>query len=456
MWAWLVFTIVILVLALCIRNHSQQLDSRIKAVEIRLEKYVRTRKHSQSAHQRILKDIYHLLRKSLTDDNKAAAYKSAELLKLAFGSGVLCENEPAKLAGAVTIALRKGQFDAAGFMMNAFKPLVRTLPDPHLRNAFEQLAFICAVASRSKQGFIITKAMENIFLACGRIKDESPKEDVHFAVRAVRTCGMIALRRHDQDLFREINVRFVSWAISIKHFCMSSDYANLLVVWLNRITKYDHILLFNYWKETAEALVSEGALAHNEFGLLIDECANAAGTSALNPHSKLPAEYITYILNFTVKNGDTKTWLRAVHVTRRIGSLALSRYDMPMAFKIVHPLLDMGRKLMTDELRFWEYSDGRRKEQLFILLKECIMLVELKSRQDMTASSAEIIAELYRQWNLQPGIIGNQKSVKKFCQFFFLYWQTIKRRQAKRSMPLDNDISQPTLISENDRKRLGL
>ena len=111
---------------------------------------------------------------------------------------------------------------------------------------------------------------------------------------------------------------------------------------------------------------------------------------------------------------------------------------------------------MTDELRFWEYSDGRRKEQLFILLKECIMLVELKSRQDMTASSAEIIAELYRQWNLQPGIIGNQKSVKKFCQFFFLYWQTIKRRQAKRSMPLDNDISQPTLISENDRKRLGL
>lgn len=456
MWAWLVFTIVMFTLALCIWNRSQRLNSRIKAVEIRLEKCVQAKKNSQSAHQRILEDIYHLLKKSLMDDNQTAAYKSVELLKFAFGSGIFRENEPAKLAGVAGIALRKGRFDAAGFVMNAFKPLVRTLPDSLLRDVFEQLTFICAVASRSKQSFIITKAVENIFLVCGRIKGESHKEAAHFAIRAVRTSGTIALRRHDQDLFREINVRFVLWAVSIKHLCLFSDNVNLLIIWLNRITRYDNIALFNYWKETVETLVTEEALSHNEFRLLIDECANAAGAASLNPHSILPVEYITFVLDFTAKNCDTKTWLRAVNVTRRIGSLALSRYDISMAFKVVYPLLETARKLMTDELRFWEYSDGRRREQLFILLKECIMLVELKSRQDMTSSSGEIITELYRQWILQPQTIGNQKSVKKFCQFFFLYWQKIKKRQAKRSMPLNNDISQPTLISEKDRKRLGL
>lgn len=44
MWAWLVFTIVMFTLALCIWNRSQRLNSRIKAVEIRLEKCVQAKK----------------------------------------------------------------------------------------------------------------------------------------------------------------------------------------------------------------------------------------------------------------------------------------------------------------------------------------------------------------------------------------------------------------------------
>jgi hypothetical protein len=456
MWVWLVAFLAVVALALCIWRYLRRVDTRITAIEVRLGKYARTKKNSLTVCRRILEDIYHLLKKSLTDNDQTLAYKAVELLKLAFGSGVLREDEPIRLAGAVGNALRKNQFDTAGFIMNAFKPLARALPDVLLKDTFEQLTFISITALRFKQGFIIVKAVDHIFLLCGRVGDEADKDTVHAAVHSIRTAGIIALRRHDADLFREINARFISWAAGVRHLHLSAAAAALLVMWMQRITRYDDAALFDYWKETVENLVTEGILENGEIGLLIDECANAAGAAALNPHSNLPVEYITFILDFAAKHCDAKTWTHAVHVTRRIGSLALSRDDISSAFKVVYPLLETGRKLMITELRLWEYSDGKRRKQLYDLLAECILLVELKSRQDMTSSSAEIITEFYRQWIARLQTVGNQKSIKKFCQFFFLYWQKIKKRQAKRSLPLHDDIIQPMLVSEKDRKRLGL
>jgi hypothetical protein len=111
---------------------------------------------------------------------------------------------------------------------------------------------------------------------------------------------------------------------------------------------------------------------------------------------------------------------------------------------------------MVDELKFGEFSDDYRKKRLFVIVRECILLAELKARQDMTKSTGEVIAEIYEYWVRFPQTAGINKSLKKYCQFLLIYWQNTRQRQSRRGMPDNKRLIEPMLVSDEDKKRLGL
>ncbi|MPM65268.1 hypothetical protein SDC9_112163 [bioreactor metagenome] len=149
-------------------------------------------------------------------------------------------------------------------------------------------------------------------------------------------------------------------------------------------------------------------------------------------------------------------WRKAVSAVGQVSSLAISRRDVAEAFNVLLPIVDTGRNMLTDELTFGEYSDDYRRKQLFIIMRECIMLAELKARQDMTRSTGDIITEIYKTWITNPQTTGIKKSIKKYCQCLLLHWQNTRQRQARRGLPDSNHLIEPMLVSEKDRKRLGL
>jgi hypothetical protein len=79
--------------------------------------------------------------------------------------------------------------------------------------------------------------------------------------------------------------------------------------------------------------------------------------------------------------------------------------------------------------------------------------VEFISRQNFTVTVSDIIDQLYLDWIKRPANAGHQKSIKRFCQLFFLYCIRIKRRQ-KRLTAEGSSFNAPNIITVSNRERL--
>lgn len=431
-------------------------EYQLKLVAAKLDSYRSTVNPLSNAEIKLLQKLYKLVNISMDIPNVVHAYKAIDLLKLSYGYGLLRSNEYQHLSSVVITAIRIKQVEIAAIALGAFRPLIRNTPVKDLAMVIEHLTLIAALAARFKYKFIPDKVLEIIFDIIDSVNCEQDKRLLAAIFKCLRVIGTFALKRCDYQLFYELANRFKAWANIVQNR-IAFEVEELFVVWLHLAVKNDDKTAMTAIIELGDDLCSCKSISVNGASIIIDEASKAAGTSSLSLRNKVPPLILEFILELAAKTGDLAVWRKAVRSVGQVAAIAVSRCDdVTEAFHIILPLFETGRSMLNDEITFGEYSEDDHRKRLFIIGQECILLAELKARQNMTSSAGEIISDIYEQWNNCYGKMGSPKSIKKFCQFLLLYWQRTRQKDARRAKLSNIRLTETILVSDRDRKRLGI
>ncbi|MDD4601986.1 hypothetical protein SDC9_27474 [bioreactor metagenome] len=455
MLIWAAFIAVILiVLLIAVRFRVRNTDNQLNLVTAKLDRYLHARKPSVKAESELLQRLYALINVSMSNANDVYVYRFVDLLKLAYGNGMIRSNEYQRLGSIIIMAIRNKQPDIAAIVIGAFRPLIRNIAIQDLALAIEQLTLIAVLATRLKYSFLLAKVVEAVFEAAGRKECSHDSKAMLAVLRSTRIIGTFALRRHEYELFRELLVRLKKLVTGSGNSIPEVEW--LFVMWLHQLAKSGDDAALESVANLALELFDSQAISINGAIIIITESSKAAGTASLNQSNKVSPLILQFILELASKSRDPALWRKAVNVIGQVSTLAVSRRGIAEAFDVFLPMLETGRRLLADELKFGVFTDDYRKNRLFVIIRECILVAELNARQDMTKSTGEVITEIYEQWVRLPQSAAINKSLKRYCQMLLLYWQNTRQRQARRGMPDNKRLLEPMLISDEDKKRLGL
>ena len=431
--------------------YTRRLDWQHKTLESRLRGISRERQPTPAAAKRIMRQIYKLLKTSLIAGDADNMYRAFDLLKLALGHGLGGSADPSRITAVVFLALRSHQPDAAGHGIDCFRPLVRNIPVAGLPPIVEQLGLIAVISLKQRHNFLAARAVEIIFASLGTVQTDEVRIA---AMRALRVTGLTALRRGDSGLIREIQAKLTAWlAAEQPGSVIQEQVGGVLAAWLLRAVKAGDAGMIEPLTDYIRQLADKKVLANETLAGIVAECSHIAGMDSLNPFSQAAGAISMLSLDLAVLVRANATWRQAVDSAGQAARLALAQRSLGESFDIVYPLLEAGRRLLTAELNSGLVDDTFRQQALYILMRECLQLVDFVSRQNFTITAADIIDQLYLNWIKCPANTGQHKSIRKFCQLLFLYYIRIKRRQKLLTAAGSSFYASDTITAAN-RERL--
>ncbi len=430
--------------------YTRRLTWQFTHIESQLKKMNSERQVDTRTDKAVIRKLYKIVYTSLKAGNEADAYRALDLLKLALGHGMGSVGEASRLTAIIYLALRTNQLDAAGHSLDAFRPLLKNTKVADLPNAIEQLGLIAVICLKQRQNFLAARAVDILFYCTGN-QDAAVRSSI---IRAVRLTGLIALRRKDTGLIRELQAKITSWLADEPTDCLINEQISwALAAWLHRVVKVGDIDMFELVTEYINQLAEKKHLSEQALAGIIAECAHLASMDSLNPFSKLSGQIAMFSLELAVELRNIAIWRQSLNGVMQAARGAVNQRSLTESFTVIYPLFEIGRRLLSTELTAAPTQDVFRQEALFILIRECLQLLDFVARQNFTTTIADIIEQIYQEWiKLEPNT-GLHKSIKRFCQLLFQYCTRIKRRQ--KNMIADEDsFNTENVISLKNRKHL--
>jgi hypothetical protein len=401
----------------------------------------------------LLRRLHGLAHTAIDAGDGQAAYQILDLIKTVYGQGIFRPDEAVSLATLTARAARAKQPDTAAAALDAFRLLLRRLPDDTVPAAAEQLTSIIAAVLREKYNFLAAKAAEIIF----DLLEKTGWENGHVtaaALKILRTAGVLVLRRRDADLFREIVVRLDAVLTDKLSGPPAAELAALTGAWLHRIVQNNDNATFATLADFTARRGDSGLWPPAHLAALVKEWHNLAGSASLRPRSTLAPAIGERALRLALAGGRIKEWEAAVAGAGQTARLALQRHGLQEGFALVLPLLEIGRELLARELKFGipDNAGEFRPQALYLIVRETLAVAEFVARQDMVTTVGDILTEFLRCWTAADR--ANPRAAKRFCQLLAAYWLRARGRQAKRAA-LSPELVLPVLLTETDKQRLG-
>ncbi|WP_378956388.1 hypothetical protein [Pelosinus sp. sgz500959] len=436
--------------------YLHNLDWQIKFLIARLNKMIRCQKRDRQAIKSLLKDSYTIINKGMVCNHSTAVYQTLDLLKLAFGHGLVRSGESGRLMAIGISALNNNKPDVVGFVVDAFRPLVRQLSPDDVVIAINQLTLIGVISFKKKQNFLAAKVVDCILFIMEQPDESVERKKMVAAIKALKVLGVLSLRRRDTGLFRELNIRLSTCLISsCKADDMTTEISSMLAAWLHRIIWLNETVLFTVITDMIFNLIGADVLTDDGIEVMIDELGNVAASACLNPNSPLASLILEFMFRLANERKNDRHWTRVVTIAGRVAKLAIYRHGLAAAFTIIHPLLEFGRNLLWAELKFIESVDKIRQRLLFRVVRESLLILSYCARLNLLGSTEETIVDVFKCWMGHSELMINQKSAKKYCQLLLLFWLKNKR-QMKRTLSYDPEFIEPILFSSSERRRLGI
>ena len=451
-WVASVSSVLIILL---IRYYYRKCNWKFKILTFRLNTLIRSSRRDKKVAQRLLKQVYVLLHKSIASNDTAMAYQAIDLLKLAFGYGIMRQDETVRLMAISVAALNEKQPDMVSFILDAFRPLIRQLSPECIPGAAEQLTLIGVIALKQRQNFLVAKITECIFLIMDRgdaVKDE---KIITAALTSFKAMGVLSLRRRDIALFREMSTRLSAWFTANQpNEEVAKELISMLTAWLHRIVGINNMALFAMIEEFTDSLIQSKVL-DSQLELLYEEWGNLAASACLNPNNSLAGNILKFLFSIAILRQDYCQWVKVVEVAGRVIKLTVSRHGILGAFTVFHPMLEVGRSLLWSELRFVQCIDEYKHKMLFAVVKESLLIISFAAKQELVGSSGQTIVDIFKCWVENPAMAANHKSIKKYCQMLLLFWLKDKRK-VKKNLPYTNVLTEPILFTDSERLRFKM
>ncbi len=425
-----------------------RLERRIERVAAALSGKKTKRQVSRS-----LSKVYGFINEGMIRENDIIVYKAAELLKTAYAEGMLRSDEPIRLMGIVVKAIHAGRYNAAAALLNTFRPMLLQLPAQHFPVIAEQFVLIAVVAFRARQHFFISRIADYVFFILqNKSLVKANASHIFDILRVLKVLGLLALRRKDFSLFREICKCWSENLLTYEEHEVTQAVLQVWTAWLHRIVKVENQDMFDLMVEGTWQLFRAGRLTDEDINYLVLEWHKQAGIACLNPYNPLAVGILRFMLQLAEAKADLSLWTLIIRQTAQVIKTAIVQRSFRDAFCVFVPLLDAGRKLFIMEVKFGEYSDGFRQQVLFQILKECVMLVAYVARQDYTVLQGECIRQLRAWWIEIPEYSGRRKTISKFCQLLFAYWTKTHHRQAKKERTANDPLLEPQFLTEREKE----
>lgn|GEM_PF-1817600 len=431
--------------------YTRRPDRQFAHIASQLRRITMRRHGDAVTGRRLMRQLYKLLRSSVIAGKADDAYRAFDMLKLALGHNLGQAGEPVRISSVIYLAIKSDQPDTAGHGIDSFRPLLKNIAIIEIPAAIEQLGLIAIISLKQRQNFLAARAVDVIFSSLPIAADDN----IHVAVmRVVKLIGLTALRRGDDGLIREIQAKLAGYLAAEPDDSAAHELAaGVLTAWLLQCVKAGDAGLIELLDEYIRHLADKKILPETALASIIAECSHIAGMDCLNPYSQVAGvvSMLSLYLALQVKSNDT--WRQAVDGAGQAARLAASQRSLAESFAVFYPLFESGRRLLTDELNSGSLCNLFREQALYIVIRECLQLIEFVSRQNFTTTTADVIDQLYQDWSKRYDSKGQQKSIKKFCQLLFLYGKRLSRRQ-KRLSADGTRFNATDVITVANRERL--
>lgn len=448
-WLFALMTVVVIFLAAWF--YTRRLAWQFAHIAKQLNRITSNRQADAAGDKKILRQIYKLVNTCLLTGKAAEAYRAFDLLKLALGHGLGRPGEAVQLTTVFYLALRSNQLDAAGHCIDAFRPLLKNMTGQAMPAAIEQLGLIAVISLKQRHNFLAARAVDVISTGMAITREDALQTA---GMRALRLTGLTALRRNDSGLIREMLAKIAGLlAMEPGDALQQAQAAEVVTAWLHRIVKAGNDSMYEVLTEYISQLAGEQLLSAAAVEVILKECVHLAGMESLNPYSRLAGAISLFGLELALQMKTPAIWRQAVDGSGHAARLAVAQRNLTESFGVIYPLFEAGRRLLSAELNAGHYNDTFRQEALYTLIRECLHLVEFVTRQNFTTTAADVIDEIYRHWLKQQNNIGQEKSIKRFCQLLFIYGARIKRRQ-KRFIAGDSSFNTGNAITPANQEHL--
>lgn len=432
---WLIIVLAGMIIIAAWWYYTKRLDWQLARVKSQLNEIAKRPQPTTKGKRKILRKIYKLLNTSLNTGNADNAYQAFDLLKLGLGNGLGGIGEPVKLTSTIYLAIKLNQEDAAGHGIDAFRPLLKNMAAAEVPGAIEQLGLIAVISLKQRQNFLAARAVEVISMVMMLTPDEAVQEAV---MRAYRLIGLTAFRRNDDGLIREIQAKIASWLAAQPLNLVLHEYASrVMTVWLHRVVKTGDGKNFEALAQYIAQLTEKKVLSEQAIANIVKDCSHLSGMDSLNPYSQIAGAVSLLSLELAAQVRLLDTWRQSLDGAGQAARLAIAQRTLADSLAVVYPIFEIGRRLLVMELNTGFMPDTFRQQALFLLIRECLQLLEFITRQNFTTTVADCIEQIYQDWIVRQINAGQQKSIQRFCQLVFLYSIRMKRRQ--KHIPADNN-----------------
>ena len=323
-----------------------------------------------------------------------------------------------------------------------------------LRGLLGQMTAVLAACTREK---MIEPAQKTTEMVLGLLSDPNcpaSGELLPAGAKFAGWAGRFALRRNDGAWFAEIVSRTAAWAAKT-----GSGEAMLETVdsWLHRILRYDRVeaipALFEALSALYDAVEGKNAFLTN----FLTEWRAVSAMACLNPESPAASLLVEELLAFAARTKEPENWAPVVEKVGEVAALAVTKHGIAAGFPVFRPLLDLGRLQLNDELKFGTGPDPENPRQRIIRLVclATLRIADMAAHGDMGAVAGDKIEEMYRTWAADPRFEPHARSIQRFCQLLLIFWANNRKRAAKKWAPREKMLSEPLLLSEEDRGKLS-
>lgn len=421
-----------------------------KYLSWQLNQCIRQNRRNPKKVARLMRSIFFLINLALLRQDEIIAYKMLDLLKLAYGDGVVREDEPMRLMNLCIASLKEKQFATAGYILDAYKPLMRNTSSVNHKVVLEQLIVLGNIARKIGKNYLVIKVVDCIFEGVRKI-DITQEENAIATLEALKSMGLIAIKSKDYALLKEAKDLIVSLDFCDKKRS-NQRFVLLLANWVYQIIKCDDAELFVVFRMLCMELVKKEGFNQTIITDFIEECTNFVGIVAANVRSKCgPA--LSKLLFELVGNRDDAIQV-SLNVTSKMAKMAIELYGVQKGFSLLFPVIEQGRELLNYELKFVNYSNEARQRYLFIVVKQLILLLDLLAKREKITVT-DLLMQINAEWLTCFKREKNKQSVNQFCQLVLQHLLNSRQKNVKHLCESGKALINDQLFTENEKKRLG-
>ena len=322
-----------------------------------------------------------------------------------------------------------------------------------LRELLGQMTAVLAACTREKMMEPAQKATEMMLGLMSAPDCPTSGELLPEGAKFASWAGRFALRRNDGAWFAEIVARTAAWAAKA-----GSGEAMLETVdsWLHRILRYDRVEAIPVVFEALSVLYDADEEKNAFLANFLTGWRAVAAMACLNPESPAASLLVEELLAFAARTKEPENWATVVEKVGEVAALAVTKHGISVGFPVFRPLLDLGRIQLNDELKFGTGPDPENPRQRIIRLVclATLRIADMAAHGDMGAVAGDKIEEMYRTWAADPRFEPHARSIQRFCQLLLIFWANNRKRAAKKWAPREKMLSEPLLLSEEDRGKL--